>query len=130
MGILVEVPGNQWATVFMDLVEDERAGIHRRRIRVVVTDFNEMTAEHPDVIAVPKQCLACVSQGQKMFKERREYGNDFPSSRNILVVDSPRRRPVLQIWNVLRDRLLFIGDNGGFALAGSGLANHVADPSA
>jgi len=35
----------------------------------------------------------------------------------------------MQIWDVLRKRLLF-GDNGGFILAVSGLANHVADPSA
>jgi len=91
---------------------------------------NHFAAEHPDVIAVPKQCLACVSRGQEMLKERREYGNDFPSSRNVFVVDSPRRRPVMQVWDVLRERLLFIGDNGGFVLAGSGLANHVADPSA
>ncbi|SDR48367.1 hypothetical protein SAMN05445850_4687 [Paraburkholderia tuberum] len=90
---------------------------------------NHFAAEHPNVIAVPKQCLACVSQGQEMLKERREYGNDFPSSRNILIVDSPRRRPVMQIWDVQRERLLF-GDNGGFVLAGSELSYHVADPSA
>ncbi len=35
----------------------------------------------------------------------------------------------MQIWDVLLKRLLF-GDNGGFALAGPELANHVADPSA
>jgi len=64
-----------------------------------------------------------------MLKERREYDHDCLSSRNIFVVGSPRRRPVMQIWDVLRKRLLF-GDNGGFILAGSGLANHVADPSA
>ncbi len=91
---------------------------------------NHFAAEHPDVIAVPKQCLAYISRGQEMLKERREYGNDFPSSRNVFVIDSPRRRPVVQIWDVLRERLLFIGDNGGFVLAGSVLANHVVDPSA
>jgi hypothetical protein len=64
-----------------------------------------------------------------MVKERDEYGHDCPSTRNIFVDDSPRRRPVVQIWNVLLKRLLF-GDNGGFALAGPELANHVADPSA
>ena len=64
-----------------------------------------------------------------MLKERREYGHDCLSSRNIFVVDSPRRRPVMQIWDVLLERLLF-GDNGGFILAGSELSNHVADPSA
>jgi hypothetical protein len=36
----------------------------------------------------------------------------------------------MQVWDVLRERLLLIGDNGGFFLAGSVLANHVADPSA
>jgi hypothetical protein len=35
----------------------------------------------------------------------------------------------MQVWNVLGERLLF-GDNGSLALAGSELANHVADPSA
>jgi hypothetical protein len=35
----------------------------------------------------------------------------------------------MQIWDVLRERLLF-GDNGGFVLAASELSNHVADPSA
>ncbi|UIF88956.1 hypothetical protein KAF44_27425 (plasmid) [Cupriavidus necator] len=90
---------------------------------------DHFATEHPDVIAVPKQCLACVSQGWEMLKERREYCYDFLSSRDIFVIDSPRSRPVMQVWNVLGERLLF-GDNGSFALAGFEHANHVADSSA
>jgi len=50
LGILVEVPESMGHRIHGS-GENERAGIHRRRIRVVVTDFNEMTAKHPKVIA-------------------------------------------------------------------------------
>ena len=125
--------GDSWpdegSAVFLDEFVQEGCYREGKEIGIFMAASDHFAAEHPNVIAVPKQCLVCVSQGQKMLKERREYCHDCPSSRNILVVDSPRRRPVMQIWDVLRERLLF-GDNGGFVLADSGLANHVADPSA
>lgn len=89
LGILVEVPGNQWATVFMDLVENERAGIHRRRIRVVVTDFNEMTAKHPKVIAVANQRLARISPCKQVSQERGEHFDECLPERKILVFEAP-----------------------------------------
>ncbi len=113
-GILCRL-GDSWpderAAVFVNELVQE--GCHRegKKIGIFMASSDHFAAQHPDVIAVPKQCIACVSQGCEMLKKGRQYGYDCLSSRNIFVIDSPRSRPVMQVWNALGERLLF-GDNG------------------
>lgn len=128
--MLVEVPGDQRATMVINLVENERTGIHRGCIRVFVAGFNEMPAKHPEVIAVTIQRFARISLCEQVMQERREDFDERLPGRNVLVLETPGRGPVLQVGDVARQRILIQGDNSGFALAAPGLANHVADPPA
>jgi broad specificity phosphatase PhoE len=73
----------------MNLVANERAGIHGGSIRVFVTDFNEMPPEHPEVIAVTMQRLSRISLCEQVHKERREYFHEFLCAGNILVLEAP-----------------------------------------
>ncbi len=73
----------------MDLAENERIGIHRGCMLVFVTDFNEMAAEYPEVIAVAVQRLARISLCEQVLQERREHFYDRLARRDILVVEAP-----------------------------------------
>ena len=64
--LFVEVPGEQRPTELINLVEHESAGIHLGCSRVLVAHFNEMSAKHPEVIAMPIQNLAAVIAVQQM----------------------------------------------------------------
>lgn len=128
LGLLVEVPGDQRTSVLVNLVENERAGIHGGRVRVFVADLNEMPAEHPEVIAVIIQRFAHISQCEQVLQERREHFDECLPGREVLVIETPGRGPVLQVRHVTRQRILVRGDNSDFfALAAWGRANHVAD---
>ena len=128
--VLVEVPGDQRTTILTDLVENERECIHRGGIPIFVADFNEMSAEHPGVIAVAIQRFAGISLCEQVLQERREHFDECLPGRNVLVLETLGRGPVLQVGHVARQSILIGGDNSGFALAAAGLANHVADPPA
>lgn len=127
--LLVEVPGDQRATILIDLVENERAGIHRGGSPVFVADLDEMPAEHPEVIAVSIQRFARISLCEQVLQERREHFDESLPGRNVLVLETPGRGPILQVGHVARQCVRIRGDNSGFADSRA-LANHVANPPA
>ncbi|CAE6875953.1 hypothetical protein R69746_08782 [Paraburkholderia aspalathi] len=83
----------------MNLIENERAGIHRSGIRIFVTHFNEMPAEHPEVISMAIQGLAAVATVEQMQQKRSKYRDECLAKRNILVFETPGRGPVRQVGN-------------------------------
>lgn len=59
--------GDRWpdegAAVFLNEFVEESCHRDGKEIGILVAAPNHFAAEHPNVIAVPKQCVTCVSQG-------------------------------------------------------------------
>jgi hypothetical protein len=77
------------ATELVDLIENQSAGIHRSRVWVDVTDFDEMGPKHPKLIAVAEQDFAGIPVGQRVLQERPEDFHERLSERDVLLLEAP-----------------------------------------
>jgi len=92
--------GEQRAAIIADEVADDLLDRLPAETAVHLQSADDLTAEHPDVVAVQAQGLARQRQGQHLAQERLEAVHHPQAVRNVAWLIRPAARPLIEIRTV------------------------------
>jgi hypothetical protein len=92
--------GEQWPAVVVDEVEDDLLDGPPAEATIHLQLADDLTAEHPDIVAVPVQGRARHREGQQLAQERLEAFDHPQARRNVAWLIRPAAWPLIEVWTV------------------------------
>ena len=92
--------GEQRPAIIIDELEDDLLDRPPAETAVHLQSADDLTAEHPDVVAVSAQGLARQRPGQQFAQERLEAFDHPQARRNVAWLIRPAAWPLIEVWAV------------------------------
>ena len=89
--------GEQWPAVVVDEVENDLLGGPQAEATIHLQLADDLTAEHPDIIAVPVQGFARHRECQQLTQERPEAFDHPQAGRNVAWLIRPAAWPLIEV---------------------------------
>ena len=90
----------QWPAIVVDEVEDDLLDGPPAEATIHLQMADDLTAESPDIVAVPAQGLARHREGQQLTQERPEAFDHPQAGRNVAWLIRPAAWPLIEVWAV------------------------------
>jgi hypothetical protein len=92
--------GEQWPAIVVDEVEDDLLDGPPAEATIHLQLADHLTAESPDIVAVPVQGLARHEEGRQLAQERLEAFDHAQAGRNVAWLIRPAAWPLIEVWAV------------------------------
>jgi len=79
----------EWTAIFLDETGEQCCYRLLAKFRILVTSPDDLTTEHPDMVAVPGECLMGKFLAQKFIEKGFEYFDNALANRYIVCSHLP-----------------------------------------